>query len=88
MTNHYCGPAPTPNSLALSWNLDPVLIAGLLGVALLYIRGARRLERGSTRLAGWEKAAFHSGWLITALAVVSPLCPLSVSLFAARAGTR
>ena len=31
-----------------------------------------------------RKAAFYGGWLIAALALISPLCPLSVSLFSAR----
>ena len=32
------------------------------------------------------RAAFYSGCLVTALALVAPRCPLSVSLFAARVG--
>ncbi|MBV9374397.1 MAG: cytochrome c oxidase assembly protein [Alphaproteobacteria bacterium] len=82
----YCGPPPTPAQLWFSWNLDPVLIAGLVAVASLYMLGGTRLDRGPDKLAGAEKAAFYSGWLLTALALISPLCALSVSLFAARVG--
>ncbi|MGH7025698.1 MAG: cytochrome c oxidase assembly protein, partial [Caulobacteraceae bacterium] len=33
-----------------------------------------------------RRAAFHCGWILEALALISPLCPLSVSLFSARIG--
>jgi putative membrane protein len=36
------------------------------------------------RTERWRAAAFVSGWALGALAVISPLCPLSVSLFSAR----
>jgi putative membrane protein len=82
----YCGPPPSPGSLWLSWNLDPVLIGGLVAVLGLYVLGDLRLQRAGRGLGARQRAAFHSGWLITALALVSPLCALSVSLFAARVG--
>lgn len=82
----YCGPPPSPGSLWLSWNFDPVLIGGLVAIAVLYRFGCARLDRDGGKLGGREQAAFYTGWLITALALVSPLCPLSVSLFAARVG--
>ena len=84
MTMPYCGPPPSPGSLALCWNLDPILIGGLIAVTGLYMLGCARLERAGLGLAFNHKACFHIGWLITAFALVSPLCPLSVSLFAAR----
>lgn len=82
----YCGLPPSPQELALRWNLDPILIGGLVVVAGLYFYGSGRLERTGRGLRVGEKAAFYGGWLIAALALVSPLCPLSVSLFAARVG--
>jgi putative membrane protein len=77
----YCGTAPSPAELLGRWNLDPVLLSALAGVAALYALGARRggLPRGAR---GW----FYAGWGLTTLALVSPLCPLSVALFAARVG--
>jgi putative membrane protein len=86
MTVPYCGPPPSPDSLVLSWNLDPILICGLVAVTGLYMLGCARLDRAGRGLAFRQKTWFHTGWLITALALVSPLCPLSVSLFAARVG--
>ena len=82
----YCGPPPSPGSLWLSWNLDPVLIGGLVAIAGLYRFGCAQLYREGRKPGGREQAAFYIGWLITTLALVSPLCPLSVSLFAARVG--
>lgn len=82
----YCGAAPSPGTLWLRWNLDPALIAGLLTLACVYAVGAARCNRRDRRLGRGEQAAFWSGWAIAAAALISPLCPLSVSLFAARIG--
>jgi putative membrane protein len=48
----------------------------LLALLVAYL-GLARAER-------WRKVAFGIGWTLGALAVISPLCPLSVSLFSAR----
>ncbi len=78
----YCGAPPLPDTLWSRWNLDPVLIAGLL-VALGVYAVAARAERGPSRA---ERAAFYAGWGVASAALISPLCALSVSLFAARVG--
>nr|WP_277924546.1 cytochrome c oxidase assembly protein [Sphingomonas sp. CROZ-RG-20F-R02-07] len=75
----YCGSPPTVESLAGRWNLDPVLLAALVGIAFLYVW----LKPSHSRRAAW---AFGIGWAITSLALISPLCALSVSLFTARVG--
>ena len=82
----YCGPPPSPDSLPAIWNLDPVLIACLVAFAGLYTLGDSRNRRAEFPFSAGERLAFYAGWLIAALALVSPLCPLSVSLFAARVG--
>jgi putative membrane protein len=64
----YCGPAPDPSGIWLRWNLDPVLLAALLIVALV-------LRRDRLALAGVA---------VLAVAFVSPLCALSAALFSAR----
>lgn len=64
----YCGPPPTPDVLAASWNTDPVLLAALAGLALLLRR----------RPAGLAAV------VVLVVAFVSPLCALSSALFAAR----
>lgn len=74
----YCGIPPVPGELLHRFNTDPVLIAGLLVAALL----SARLARGGQR----EVRLALAGWVAAAAALVSPLCALSVSLFAARVG--
>jgi putative membrane protein len=69
----YCGTAPLPG--AAGWNLDPVLITLLAAGAL------------GTLAASPRRAALPLlGWAVLAAALVSPLCNLSVALFAARSG--
>ncbi len=77
----YCGAPPSPAELLARWNFDPVLIAALAVIALVYALGARKAGLGRV-----PRALFACGWALTAAALVSPLCPLSVSLFAARVG--
>ncbi len=76
----YCGAPPTIATLAGRWNLDPRLLAALVIGALLYRSWARRHATAA------QTMLFACGWAITALALVSPLCALSVSLFSARVG--
>ena len=75
----YCGAPPVPGSL--SWNIDPILAAALIACAALYVVGTKRKP-----VAAREQACFWAGWLMTALALVSPLCNLGVALFSARVG--
>jgi putative membrane protein len=82
----YCGVPPLPSDLWSRWNLDPVLLAVLFALGILYAMGARRLSRQGTKLSTVTQAAFYGGWAVTTAALISPLCPLSVSLFAARVG--
>jgi putative membrane protein len=75
----YCGAPPDPAVIWTTWRLDPVV---LLVLGALFV-GICRLMRNDRRRA--HMVAFATGWLILALALVSPLCPLSVALFSARA---
>lgn len=79
----YCGPPPDPAVLWSHWNFDPALIAFLLLAAVSYVFGtALRLRQPSRR----RRMCFYAGWTVMVAALVSPLCALSVSLFAARVG--
>jgi putative membrane protein len=82
----YCGAPPSPGNFWFRWNLDPILITGLFVLACLYAIGTVRLDRRECRLGRGEQTAFWAGWTVTVAALISPLCPLSVSLFAARVG--
>jgi len=69
----YCGPAATPVDLISRWNLDPLLIAALLGLAVVIARG-----RAADARAAWGAVT------LMAVIFVSPLCALSSALFSAR----
>lgn len=69
----YCGPSPVPQSLWISWNLDPVLLAALMAALLIGLRFAD------------SRRVFLVGWAVLVLAFVSPLCALTTALFSARA---
>lgn len=77
----YCGTPPPPGELLSRFNLDPVLIAALLTLAAAHLALAwRRIDAPRIRLYA------TAGWLMAAIALVSPLCALSVALFSARVG--
>jgi putative membrane protein len=80
----YCGPPPSPETLSSRWNLDPVLVSALVLLTCLYALGVWRVRREGRDVPAWRQALFYAGWAITAAALISPLCSLSVSLFAAR----
>jgi putative membrane protein len=78
----YCGIPPVPGSL--TWNLDPMLIALLVGVPILYAFGRRETAAPDRH----RRSCFYAGWAILAAALISPLCNLSVALFSARVARR
>lgn len=81
----YCGLPPSPGEIWTRWRLDPVVLAVLFAWLAMHVAGARILERNAPGSGRRELALFCTGWLVATLALVSPLCPLSVSLFSARA---
>jgi putative membrane protein len=73
----YCGVAPIPGSV--TWNLDPILILCLAGLVAAHLWLARTEQP-------WRTNAALAGWAVVAIALISPLCNLSVALFSARVG--
>jgi putative membrane protein len=73
ITIAYCGPAALPGDLLTRWNIDPLVLAAIAGLAIVIASG-----RSANARAGWAAAI-----LITAI-FVSPLCALSSALFSAR----
>lgn len=68
----YCGAPPVPTDLLARWNLDPILLAVLVGgFALCW------MARG-------PRAPQIAGFSVLAILFVSPLCALSSALFAVR----
>ena len=71
----YCGLPPSPGELLARFNLDPLLIGALVLLAAAHVvLGRTRRERGLA----------IAGWVVAAIAFISPLCALSVALFSAR----
>lgn len=69
----------------LRWAFEPGIVGPLLVSAALYGRGAitlRRRGRGLS-LRSWEIASFGVGWLVVAIALLSPLHEVAEQLFSA-----
>lgn len=75
----FCGLPPVPAEIWQRWLLDPALLAFLAAVPLLALHAAR----GRWNHRQW--CCFVAGWTVLSLALVSPLCALSVALFSMRA---
>ena len=69
----YCGPASIPGDFWMRWNLDPFVLAALVGLSLYAARG-----RCASPRAAWCAVA------LMFVVFVSPLCALSSALFSAR----
>lgn len=68
----YCGAAPVPGELLGRWNLDPLLLLSLAGVAFLLWRAGNRPAPTAGVVA------------IALILFVTPFCALSSALFSAR----
>jgi putative membrane protein len=79
----YCGAPPFPSALWARWNLDPLLLGALALLLIGYVAAGKGEDCG---LKWRHRSWFYSGFAVAALALVTPLCPLSVALFSARVG--
>ena len=83
----YCGHPSDATQIWSRWNLDPVLLAVLLaiGVAAVFlpVDMTSPSTNGDSRWTA-RRSILLTGWALTAVALVSPLCALSVSLFSVR----
>jgi cytochrome c oxidase assembly factor CtaG len=68
-----------------AWEWEPGIVVPLVLSAALYGRGLRLLwdEHVGRGIRRWEAVSFAIGWLVTALALLSPLHVLSEQLFSA-----
>jgi len=68
-----------------AWEWEPGIVVPLVASAVLYARGLRLLwdEHTGRGIRRWEAGAFAIGWLVTAVALLSPLHALSEQLFSA-----
>lgn len=71
-----------PDAVWRTWTFDPVVVAGLVGAALAYARGAARLRRRGARGPSARRAAsFWGGLSALGIALVSPLDAAAGALF-------
>jgi putative membrane protein len=69
-------------SIWTSWSLQPPVLVGLATAAWAYTRGVQRLWSGGRRrgIGPWQAASFIGGLVALAIALVSPIHPLSSDL--------
>jgi putative membrane protein len=75
----YCGEAPGPEVWLSRWNLDPVLGAGLLLLAVALWRVSAGRDVGRAQLV-----SLRCAWALAFVLYVSPLCALSSAFFTVR----
>lgn len=75
----YCGAAPGPEIWLNRWNLDPVLGAVLLLLALMFRRVSVGQDVTHRRLM-----SLRCAWALMVVLYVSPLCALSSAFFTVR----
>ena len=74
------GRPPGPHDLWSAWNLDPVVLVGLVVLGAVYARGRRP---GSSRAGRRRGAAFVGAWMAIVAALVSPIEAMSSALASA-----
>lgn len=75
MSIPFCGLPPVPAEIWERWNTQPVMLAAFVGAAAAHIA-----------LCPSARPSIVAGWIVVLLALISPLCALSVALFSARVG--
>lgn len=78
-TSPYCGPAPDPGALLSAWNTDLILWAAIAVATCVGVFHLRKTAADPTRHRAFAGAAG-----LAVVVFVSPLCALTVALFAAR----
>jgi putative membrane protein len=80
----YCGVAPLPAELWWRWNFDPVVIAAIAALPVLFHGLNRYRGNQAAGQAAGNAHAVHLAAAVLLIAFVSPLCALSSALFSAR----
>ncbi len=75
-------PPVAPGEFWAAWSLAPAVVIPLLAVLALYVRGliASGRRAGGPGVPAGRVACFAAGWLLLAVALVSPLCRLAATL--------
>ncbi len=64
----------------MRFSFDPAVIAGLLLVEGLYLRAVFTLRGRGWRVGRWQQVAWHAGWALTAVGLLSPVDSLGEEL--------
>ena len=72
------GQPPQPHDVWTAWNLDPLMLGGLILAIWMYQRG-----RSPSSVAVWRVRCFFAAIAVLAVAFVSPLDALSSALASA-----
>jgi putative membrane protein len=75
----------TTGPLWADWDWEPGIVLPLATAAVLYAAGLRLLwdEHVGRGIRVWEATSFAAGWIVSVLALISPLHALSEQLFVA-----
>jgi putative membrane protein len=74
-------PQPTLGRILFGWSLNPLVMAGLIAVAVLYLQGRRRLVASGVVWPPRRTAYFMGGLAAIALALLSPIEAYDTALF-------
>lgn len=77
----YCGQAPGPDEWLTGWNLDPVLLTGLVALAAFAALASKAWQGAD---AARRRMAAQAALATFAVLYVSPLCALSSAFFTIR----
>jgi cytochrome c oxidase assembly factor CtaG len=69
------------HSAATGWTVNPIQVAPILVVGLLYWRRTRTLAARETRVPGWRRWCFWTSLVLLLVALVSPVDPLGEEVF-------
>lgn len=72
--------AVTPATIASAWSLAPATLLPVLILPALYLSAVAARRQEGAAPPGWRTGLFAAGWLLLAVAVVSPLCRLAATL--------
>ena len=74
-------PPPTVTRLLLDWSFDPLVALPLLAIAVLYLRGLRRIQQRGQRWPAQRTGCFLGGLAAIEIALQSPLEAYDTALF-------
>jgi cytochrome c oxidase assembly factor CtaG len=74
-------PEPTLGRILFAWSLNPLVTAGLVATAVLYLQGRRRLVADGVAWPARRTAYFIAGLAAIALALLSPIEAYDTALF-------